>query len=92
MNAPARQVQHTNPYHKDNEKEKHDLFEAAWSKKTSFGNFIGMWESGRKSREARVKLRVESFTAHRDAFVTLTTEISQLADGNRELLVPKREE
>lgn len=69
MNAPARQVQHTNPYHKDNEKEKHDLFEAAWSKKTSFGNFIGMWESGRKSREARVKLRVESFTAHRDAFV-----------------------
>ena len=42
MNAPARQVQHTNPYHKDNEKEQHDLFEAAWSKKTSFGNFIGM--------------------------------------------------
>ncbi len=69
MNAPARQVQHTNPYHKDNEKEKHDLFEAAWSKKTYAGNFFGMWDSGRKSREARVKQRVESFTANRDAFV-----------------------
>ena len=69
MNAPARQVQHTNPYHKDNEKEKHDLFEAAWSKKTYFGNFIGMLDSGRKAREARVKQRVESFTMHRDAFV-----------------------
>jgi DNA-directed RNA polymerase specialized sigma subunit len=28
----------------------------------------------------------ELLRAHRDAFVTLTTEISQLADGNRELL------
>lgn len=28
----------------------------------------------------------ELLRAHRDAFVTLTTEIAQLADGNRELL------
>ncbi len=69
MNAPVRQPKHTNPYHAVNEKEKHDLFEAAWSKKTNLGNFLGMWDSKRKERESRVQARVESFVTHRDAFV-----------------------
>lgn len=67
MDEPKRKVKHDNPYPEGTEK--HALFEEAWSKKTAFGNFTGMWDSGRKKREARVQQRVESFTAHRDAFV-----------------------
>jgi hypothetical protein len=67
MDEPKRKVKHQNPY--DHGTEKHALFEAAWSKKTAWGNFKGMWTSGREDRQARVQQRVESFTTHRDAFV-----------------------
>lgn len=66
MSAP-KQPKHQNPYQPDDER--HQLFETAWSKKTNWGNFTGMWDSGRKAREARVQARVESFVANRNAFV-----------------------
>lgn len=65
--AAPKKPQHVNPYQVNTEE--HALFETAWSKKTNWGNFTGMWKSGREAREARVKERVDSYVANRAAFV-----------------------
>lgn len=77
---------HVNPYNRAlaEEKEKHDLFETAWNRKTTFGNFKGMWKSGREERQRRVQARVEAFVTNRDRFVA-SHELSLQPHYNSEL-------
>jgi hypothetical protein len=61
--------QHRNPYHPVDERAKHEAFEAAWSKKTTWGNIKGVFEKYQIERENRVKQRVEAYFSRRNSFV-----------------------